>query len=77
MSLVLQVVQQVYLKPERLTKRSSSNDLQLKIRIIYDYSVDRSVKAARRASAGLIPNSPVGSGLVSEQTIGCFLDGVM
>lgn len=33
----------MYLKPERLTKRSSPDDLQLKIKIIYDYSVDQSV----------------------------------
>lgn len=33
----------MYLKPERLTKRSSLDDLQLKIKIIYDYSVDQSV----------------------------------
>lgn len=32
----------VYLKPERLTKRSFS-DLQLKIKIIYDHSVDQYV----------------------------------
>ncbi|CAG13297.1 unnamed protein product [Tetraodon nigroviridis] len=36
-----EVVHQVYLKPERLTKRSSSSEPQLKIKIIYDYSVDR------------------------------------
>lgn len=38
---VVQVVHHVYLKPERLTKRSSPDDLQLKIKIIYDYSVDQ------------------------------------
>ena len=38
-----QVIHHVYLKPERLTKRSSPDDLQLKIKIIYDYSVDQSV----------------------------------
>lgn len=39
----LKVVHHVYLKPERLTKRSSPENLQLKIKIIYDYSVDQSV----------------------------------
>ncbi|XP_010775309.1 leishmanolysin-like peptidase [Notothenia coriiceps] len=36
-----EVVHQVHLKPERLTKRSSPEDLQLQIEIIYDHSVDQ------------------------------------
>uniref|UniRef100_H3DPZ1 Leishmanolysin-like peptidase n=1 Tax=Tetraodon nigroviridis TaxID=99883 RepID=H3DPZ1_TETNG len=43
-----EVVHQVYLKPERLTKRSSSSEPQLKIKIIYDYSVDRLPADQRR-----------------------------
>ncbi|XP_068592641.1 transposon TX1 uncharacterized 149 kDa protein isoform X2 [Cebidichthys violaceus] len=41
-------VHHVYLKPERLTKRSSPEDLQLKIKIIYDHSVDRLPADKRR-----------------------------
>ncbi|CAK6977016.1 leishmanolysin-like peptidase [Scomber scombrus] len=43
-----EVVHQVYLRPERLTKRSSPDDLQLKIKIIYDYSVDQLPADKRR-----------------------------
>eukprot|EP00066_Takifugu_rubripes_P028629 XP_011617895.1 PREDICTED: leishmanolysin-like peptidase [Takifugu rubripes] len=43
-----EVVHHVYLKPERLTKRSFSNNLQLKIKIIYDYSIDRLPADQRR-----------------------------
>ncbi|XP_035507137.1 leishmanolysin-like peptidase isoform X2 [Scophthalmus maximus] len=42
-----EVVHHVYLKPDRLTKRSS-DDLQLKIKIIYDYSVDQLPADQRR-----------------------------
>ncbi|XP_028292010.1 leishmanolysin-like peptidase [Gouania willdenowi] len=43
-----EVVHHVYLKPERLTKRSSPEDLQLKIKIIYDRSVDELTADKRR-----------------------------
>ncbi|XP_056293393.1 uncharacterized protein lmln isoform X3 [Pseudoliparis swirei] len=43
-----QVVHHVHLKPERLTKRSSPDDLRLKIKVIYDYSVDRLPADQRR-----------------------------
>ncbi|XP_022075278.1 leishmanolysin-like peptidase isoform X2 [Acanthochromis polyacanthus] len=43
-----EVVHHVYLKPERLTKRSSPDDLQLKIKIIYDNSVDQLPADKRR-----------------------------
>ncbi|KAE8299063.1 Leishmanolysin-like peptidase [Larimichthys crocea] len=43
-----EVVHHVHLKPERLTKRSSPDDLQLKIKIIYDYSVDQLPADKRR-----------------------------
>ncbi|RVE58168.1 hypothetical protein OJAV_G00206490, partial [Oryzias javanicus] len=43
-----EVVHHVYLKPERLTKRSSPDDLQLKIKIIYDSSVDQLPADKRR-----------------------------
>ncbi|XP_061923706.1 leishmanolysin-like peptidase isoform X3 [Entelurus aequoreus] len=42
-----EVVHHVYLKPERLMKRSS-DDLHLKIKIIYDYSVDQLPADKRR-----------------------------
>ncbi|TNN69600.1 Leishmanolysin-like peptidase [Liparis tanakae] len=48
--LLLQVVHHVHLKPERLTKRSSPDDLRLKIKVIYDYSVDRSVPQELKGS---------------------------
>lgn len=47
---VFQVVHHVYLKPERLIKRSFSNNLQLKIKIIYDNSIDRSVKTQSKTT---------------------------
>ncbi|XP_023192637.1 leishmanolysin-like peptidase isoform X1 [Xiphophorus maculatus] len=43
-----EVVHQVYLKPERLAKRSSPDDLQLKIKIVYDSSVDQLPADKRR-----------------------------
>ncbi|KAF3843774.1 hypothetical protein F7725_002623 [Dissostichus mawsoni] len=43
-----EVVHQVHLKPERLTKRSSPEDLQLQIKIIYDHSVDQLPADQRR-----------------------------
>lgn len=43
-----EVVHQVHLKPERLTKRSSPEDLQLQIEIIYDHSVDQLPADQRR-----------------------------
>ncbi|XP_028447244.1 leishmanolysin-like peptidase [Perca flavescens] len=43
-----EVVHHVHLKPERLTKRSSPDNLQLKIKIIYDYSVDQLPADKRR-----------------------------
>ncbi|KAM7380031.1 hypothetical protein PAMP_003358 [Pampus punctatissimus] len=43
-----EVVHHVYLRPERLTKRSSPEDLLLKIKIIYDYSVDQLPADKRR-----------------------------
>lgn len=43
-----EIVHHVYLKPERLTKRSSPEDLQLKIKIIYDSSVDQLTADKRR-----------------------------
>nr|XP_043874736.1 leishmanolysin-like peptidase isoform X1 [Solea senegalensis] len=42
-----EVVHHVYLRPERLTKRSS-DDLQLKIKVIYDYSIDQLPADKRR-----------------------------
>ncbi|KAF1383056.1 hypothetical protein PFLUV_G00150310 [Perca fluviatilis] len=43
-----EVVHHVHLKPERLTKRSFPDNLQLKIKIIYDYSVDQLPADKRR-----------------------------
>lgn len=39
--MLFQVVYQVYLRSERLMKRSSSEDHHLKMKIIYDSSVDQ------------------------------------